>query len=403
MEKITNLKFSFSHVIDYFLLLLIIALTGFEFFFRSVELVYFVLAPISILLFLFRRFRISKSFVYFILIFLLWAIPQYYLNFTEFFAIFNLLIRLIIYYLLASLLRDNFSKYFVNIIVSISLVSLFFYISINLSSDIYKLLLSISSGLKSIGSGINHDTSTNYGQSLVLYYIPYNNIFRNSGPFWEPGMFAVFINIALAINIIKLNKIKSKSTYFLLITSITTLSTTGIIATLFILIFYYIFIRPNFKSILVIFIILSSSLLFFQSEYGVSKINSQFADNDKSYSRFGAILYHLDIIKTYPITGIGYDSNNFSKIEKLISPNGITNIFIIWGIPFALYFYILYYRFSKLIVRNLSFHKVNHTKAYIVLLFTTLLIVAFSQDVTTRHFYYFIAMFPLTYQTKCFK
>ena len=51
------------------------------------------------------------------------------------------------------------------------------------------------------------ETTSNEGVSLYLYYLPintataYTNFIRNNGPFYEPGLFASYLNIALVFSL----------------------------------------------------------------------------------------------------------------------------------------------------------------------------------------------------------
>ncbi|GHT09228.1 hypothetical protein FACS189426_06970 [Bacteroidia bacterium] len=123
-----------------------------------------------------------------------------------------------------------------------------------------------------------------------------------------------------------------------------------------------------------------------------NKIENYSDNSDKAYSRFGSHILHFEQIGQSPILGHGYnmEKNIVSILGKFeVSPNGLTFLIVFWGIPMAILFYILYFKSSLIISHS--------NKKYAVLLFTVMLIVAFSQDVTNRHFYYVLAMLPLTF------
>ena len=107
------------------------------------------------------------------------------------------------------------------------------------------------------------------------------------------------------------------------------------------------------------------------------KISGEIA-NEESYSRFSAMAYHWIYIMKSPIWG-----NTFMELG---SPNGITHIIAIYGIPFAIiYYYYLYQGGSCLVGNN---H--NHTMANICM-FLVLLVNAFGQTITESPLYYTIS------------
>ncbi|GHT16036.1 hypothetical protein FACS189426_23960 [Bacteroidia bacterium] len=119
--------------------------------------------------------------------------------------------------------------------------------------------------------------------------------------------------------------------------------------------------------------------------------------SDQASSRFGSHRLHFKQIQESPVVGHGFNAERNSDMilgEKQVSPNGLTKIFVFWGIPFAIIFYILYFKFSLI--------STNGNKKQSILLFITMLIVVFSQTDTLRHLYYLFAMFPLA-RTKQYK
>lgn len=121
---------------------------------------------------------------------------------------------------------------------------------------------------------------------------------------------------------------------------------------------------------------------------------SKIADNAKNtnaYSRFGAVTYHFTLLQKYLLTGRGFASEDNNVL--LTSPNGITMILLFWGVLFGAYYYYLLYVSSK----KIAYESAGESRGiYTLLIFSVLIIVAFSQDITTRHFYYFLLMYGLT-------
>lgn len=391
MERMSfKLKERYSaNTLDYILVFMLIALTGFEFFFQAISLIFFFIAPLSIYLFVKRQRRFSNNVTYFILFIVLWDCGQLLTGNTALSALITFNSRILVYIIAISAIND-FPKVFLRLMYWICCIALVMYI-ITQVQGIRSFFINHFSFIKPLGGGISEDISTNPGQSLILYFIPTGagpNAIRNSGPFWEPGMFAVFINIALFISIIKDRAISKESKIFIL-SSVSTLSTSSLICTFLILLYYYITINKSARSIFYLSLLFIGFMIFLNSDIGASKINADM-DNDKAYSRFGAILYHWSIVEKYPLTGIGMDS--FKKIISATAPNGLLVIFSFWGIPAAIGYLFLLYRGCK----RICLMVINKTGLkYSLFLFLVMLIIAFSQDVTTRHFYYIIALLSL--------
>lgn len=390
-----EIKYSKIDSIDYFLVYMIIALSGFEFFFRAVWVLYFVVGPIAAYVFFIKRRKISKQFLFFNLLFILWSTFQIAYNLSTVSALFNFYLKFIVYYFSICAIND-FCKTFVKVIYHICCISLFFYL-ITLIDPIKEVLINAFSFIKPLGGGIDAEVTTNPGQSMIIYFIPFKNTLRNSGPFWEPGMFSVFINIALSVSLLanSANRKLDKVTKLLIITSFTTLSTSGYIATFFVLIYYYAIIKRQVKSILYIVLLIVPIIIFINSDFGAEKIIDA-SQNDASHSRFGAIGYHVSLMRDNPFTGIGFHSDTEFGLD--VSPNGLSLIFLFWGIPAAIVYYILLFKSTKVLIANsndIVFSLKNVWLVYIVLL-----LVAFSQDITQRHFYYTLLIYFTKTDTK---
>lgn len=182
-----------------------------------------------------------------------------------------------------------------------------------------------------------------------------------------------------------------------LLASITTLSTTAIISAFVIISYHYIFVVKNTYSIIFLIILPFIAIPVFNSQYMIGKFSENLDTIDASYSRFGAVLVHYNETLKSPIIGHGANVNKsieggLGEYELNLSPNGLSNIFRVYGIPFSILFYILLFKASFII----SIISGSTNKKDATLLFIVILIVAFSQDVTTRHFYYLLIMLPFS-------
>lgn len=382
--------------IDYAIVLLLIAATGFEWCFSWVEMIFFGVFPLSVMLYIKRQPQFKPSIIFFFLSFSIWSLCQNTIGQSSVSALINLTIRMLIYYFAVMCIVD-FPKILVTIIKWICIVSLVMYV-LMLVPPLRDMARSIFHGVKPIAGLSDGLISTNPGQSMIFYFLPKSfgvSNFRNSGPFWEPGMFAVFINIALCLNIIK-SRCINKTSYIFILASISTLSSTSAITTISIISYYLLFIRKaKISSIIYLFMVGGAVIVFLESDFGLAKIQHDISSK-ASYSRFGAIAYHMKLIQKYFWLGRGFNSYGNTL---LTSPNGLTVVPLFWGIPVAICYYTLLYRGCKHLCK--IYTNESNVKNTVVL-FLTFLIVAFSQDVTTRHFYYAVVMYGLNYTSEIY-
>lgn len=391
-------KQSIYNFFDYFLLAAIIALTGFEFFFRDNTILYFAIGPISFILFVLKGGKISPKLLSMLgLLLLLFLLQSLTFNLPYNIA-FTGTLRFFIYFSICHVIGLRFNTIYINIMYCICLSSLFLFTLTSISAIFYDLLLAASKNITSLG--INDETYENWAnpsQNIIIYVIPLLNTMRNCGPFWEPGMFAIFINIALAINLITNKRVLEKKNITFLIASISTLSTTSLLATFIIISYHFLFSVKYKYSMLFIMIMPFIAIPLFNSEYVGGKIDTNIETMDSSYSRFGAILVHYNEVLKSPFIGHGANVNKsidseLGKYELNISPNGLSNIIRVYGIPFSILFYILLFK-ASIIISKISG---SANKRDATLLFIVILTIAFSQDVTTRHFYYLLIMLPFS-------
>ncbi len=370
---------------DYVLMLLIVALTGFEFCYNYAPGIFFLVGPLALLMCIIRRRELNIKIYVFFAILLIWCIFQIITGQSTQSAMINFYIRFIIY-LMAALSINEFEKVFVRIIYVFALISIPCWIISNYIPGGYNFLTSTFPNFTYNGLGLNDVDSSNPGVSIGFYYVSMGS--RNNGPFWEAGMFALFLNIAYLFHILKSHNPLDKTSLVFLFCIFSTFSTTGYIAGFLILGWYYTIIEFKPQSLILLPLIALGVFYFLNSDFGISKIN-EIAERKQEDSRFAAIMYHLSLLQDCWISGRGFASESR---EMLLSPNGISFVFLFWGLPFAIYYYYLLFSSSVKIAFELSN---SHNEKYIFIIFSVLIIVIFSQDVSTRHFYYFLLMYPL--------
>lgn len=294
-------------------------------------------------------------------------------------------------FLFSFLVAESFPKYFVKIVTFFAITSIPFYILDN--SGFHTQLLSIANSLPQGGVENMHEIGRQTTlHTLYIYNLadgdPYVlNLRRNCGPFWEPGRFTIFLNIAILINLFYFRKpILSKSNIFLILVNITAMSTTGISAMLLIFMVYVL--KGNIstsKKVFwgLLFITIIPSIL--SLEFMADKIGEEFA-NDASYSRFGAITYHITQIKESPIIGYGPFLSTVFGMDLAVSPNGVSDSVRFFGIPIAIFVWFLLYCGTKVYING----RTERITAFVVLM-----LLAFTQTITMNPFYYLLYFFAI--------
>lgn len=395
MERVTVKKGSLR---QYFFLTAIIVLTSFEYFFRESNLVLLVycLAILCFLAFDLKRTNIKSlntSLMYLACITVI-VIMQIFSGVDRV----NYLVGMIITGLgsisIARILRGKFVSIFTNIIFFISLYSLVIYLLC--------FIPGIESYLYSLGQkfpSLNYESAVFNGGGTNIIIYNFQSAFiseiigfrRNCGPFWEPGMFAFFINIALFFEIFFY---RHRGHLFRIIIYITALvssfSTGGYVAGLFLMVLYAMRHRSSVLT-WVIFIPIMVVAIFqiFNLEYVGDKIDNQYntAQYGSDDSRFGAFITQVKMIENSPIIG-GEEISNYAQTRTLAS--GTLLPLVEYGIPIGILYFIILLTACKRIALQCC-----HKKAQGLSLFIFILVLSFSQTILLSSIIYLLFYYGL--------
>ena len=304
----------------------------------------------------------------------------------------------------AVLLKDRFVPKYVKIIKFFCYSSLLIWGLLVVFPGFHNLLTSVGNKLPQMFLKEWMDNTSNPGVSIYIYYIPdhtetaYTSFIRNNGPFYEPGLFASYIIIALLLNTVRLNKLFHRDNFILIACLLSTCSSAGYISFLLVVL-YSVFMQRTLHTKLISILLIALAIVpIMELDFMAGKVTANMEQAEfSSSSRFGAILYHYEKIVESPLFGYAggelpstaMDRFLGDKVEKVVSPNGISFAFVYWGIPLAIVFYVLLYKgFMALLTPRPGFMKRMYV--YIVLLST-----AFSQTVTTEPIFLIISLFPI--------
>lgn len=385
---------------DYLLVFILLATTGLEYFYRSQN--YIVIGCIvSTFFFIKTRQKFNKHFLLIVLLFM--VVETFQFLYFEGFSLRTFMgtyIRLFLAYSVVCVVRHSFFYIYTSILYFFSITSLIFYLATVIPgvSDFY---------LNTLGDLIPNlfedDGFYKGSKNIILFNFHEYSLanFRNPGPFWEPGAFATFLLIALIFNHIHDRELFAKKNIVLIIAIITTLSTTGFIC-LFIFILYlnYNSLRKNVLTI--VFFVLSiigTIQLYENTSFLKEKIEKDIAySNETTTSRFGSALADYNLFKESPLVGYGRSGakNNF-KDEKFFDVddhrnNGVFNLLVTYGL-FITIFYL--FKISQTFKKIGVFY--NLPSYYFLFCFTIFLLLAFSQGILMRPFFYAFLFLPMIF------
>lgn len=289
----------------------------------------------------------------------------------------------------------RFVDLYIKIVCLLSVISLLFW-CIDFIPQGHSFLLDIGEMLPQLGwenmRATREGSTANMSYSLYLYtvyFIGDMSIPQNTGPFWEHGIFCIYLVIAFYLNAIRENKIFTKYNIIFITTIITTFSSSGYVV-LIIAMAFIILQRGGltFRKIILLSLLLIGTNYISSLDFMTAKITENAMSTQES-SRFFAMVYHWQQIVKSPFIGYGpYLNRVFSNL--VMSPNGWTQLLRIWGIPFSVYLLIAFYRGIG------NFFKDNRNSSLIRLGFFVIVMAAvFPQTLSVSYFYFFLFFYSL--------
>lgn len=362
----------------------IIILSSFEFFFREDRLVMLLGAfSIPFLFVVSPKIRRNNTLLLFLILLIFFPIVQ--LVFGVDINILSHFIKVVGFFSIALICKDYFLKCYLNIIYVICIYSLFIWLLCFIEPFKNFLIQYIAPFCQSLN--IEQAMQDGGGINIIIYNFQVLSISdiigfsRNCGPFWEPGMFAVYIIIGLALyNFFYNGKIK----YFnqiLVLTLISTASTGGIMSGAFLIILFLINSQATLKKkIPILFLLALTIVAINEYEFIGNKTLEQLENSEtgSDKSRFGAMRTQLLMIESSPFIG-GEDIQDYTTGKTLAS--GTLIPFVEYGILGGLLFYVC------MLISFVRFAKSYGRKSkYGLELFLLIGFLAISQTIITKPF-----------------
>ena len=307
----------------------------------------FIVVGIMLVMMLFQNRRLwSKELLLVEIAFFTIALLQIaFLPLVSMPAYMNFAMKLFAGFLMVSYLGTKFRFAYFRVIVFFAVISLFFW-TFDLFFNI-QFGVPVGKACRSIG---------------VWAYFMDEEVPRNQGMFWEPGAYQGYLMLVPIMFIGELKELwrKEKISCIILIAALlSTTSTTGYVALMFIVGMYLIKgIKNTFSRVLMIIVLAATAYYATISlDFLGNKIQEQYLMAiDMSYesagtmqSRMGTMFIDFEIIKNHPVIGNGFDMDAKYGIYSDImisSGNGLTGLICTLGIPFFLLYLIGVYKRS---------------------------------------------------------
>ena len=251
--------------------------------------------------------------------------------------------------------KDTFFHYIYYVILFLACISLFFYVAI--------CILNISLPFTMIYTGEAWDLR--YQNYFSLFYIspsvgslPFfgGRLYRMSGMFWEPGMYAIILNLALLYYYLS-GDTNKKHLYLLLVNAFFTFSTSGIALTIIIWVYFHINnIKNIIRKIMVLPIFLGISV------WAIAYLLMQKMQLSSMYEKRGSLYLRLDdlvngfkIFLKKPVFGYGFNNLSEYTVSHLSMGRGNSNGILIWLISLGIIGWLLY--FIPFLMNSLKYSK----------------------------------------------
>ncbi|MFC4269734.1 O-antigen ligase family protein [Polaribacter marinivivus] len=387
---------------NYFLVFIIIAASGIPFF-SGIDFIEISLFLFSLILFIYNKENKDSNAFLIIGLFFLIELFQHFLHGSySYRTSVGTAIKLATVYFVVKLVKYNFINYYINILYFFTVISLIFYTLSFLPGFTDLMIGQIAPLFES--PFVDPNAFYEQSPSIIVFTFELSLLteFRNSGPFWEPGAFAVFLIFAILFNIIKTKSLIDKKNKFFIVALITTFSTAGYIAFFILVSGYYLMNKKVSHKLLLILFVFASISIYTTTSFLEEKVkhNISLADETTS-SRFGSALADYNLFKQSPLFGWGRGPMRYGG-QKIIffgkdqhRNNGVFVQLATYGILGSLLYFYLFY---KSIFRINKYY--NFIKGYSFVFFATIMTLGFSQSLFSKPFFLcflflFLAMKPM--------
>lgn len=304
--------------------------------------------------------RLEEFFVAFCALLVLSAI--FNLDFRGGYVI-TLLFFLTSYIYVRTVPLNKFLSIFENIVWWITLVSVPVFIISYFVPNIRALFPTITN------AGFN--TYANLFITVIPLWDTDSSLFRLYGPFNEPGMYQIYLNLALLFHIHLNGRLQLKKAIVYILALLLTLSTAGYICLAFVLLGYMFSLnrRENkYKNYAIaLLIIIAFGLIYTQTTLLTSEsdVFRKFsAENVSAVSREASVIVNLETFMKNPIAGVGFSNiqdifesicqSKYGFSQGISNTNSILFPFATLGLFFGLFWCYGIYLFARIFGANIT-------------------------------------------------
>lgn len=255
-------------------------------------------------------------------------------------SLMNLLSKFLIAYCAVKYDVSNFKDRFVKLTAMLSLISsICFLISLSPLEPLLRIILI-------------QNSSTSYGGLLYHYIVDYG---RNVGIFREPGVYVIFLNLALFFILFfgNLDKDKLKYLFFIILGLATAGSTAGYITALIVLLGFVTSKRNqlNVKTVVILLGAIVGVMIFIQTDYFYENFTSKMMFQDGKFAegtgnaRLASMMIDISLIKNNfwgtGMTGVWTNTSSIA-VHEVGSSVGLTATILAYGIPLSIFIYAIF-------------------------------------------------------------
>lgn len=350
-------------------------------FFASQNWTKFFISIFALGLFIYYKKKFNYQILWLVLYVLaLMLIQSIFWGGRVFTAITFITFMILVPYLLLKKLGYNYNKYIVNIIFIYAIISLIFWTLTNISPHFYQSLYGLAEKLGTDPKDLSYEFAGRPEQFILYTYEPgwTGPFIRNPGPFNEPGAFAVFLIYGLIFNTIISGTLINKKNVVMSVALITTFSTSGYLAYLFLISFSVWISKLNLvvKIFLFTLMITIAAGFYMGSDIMGKKIADEYSNqsnislNTPTSGRILGARKAIVVLGKYPLWGRGLQASTLASKD---SPEGAEYGFMSFaakiGIPGILLFFFFLYKSIVQFCLFYSFNKTFAGYAFIAFLF----------------------------------
>ncbi len=212
-------------------------------------------------------------------------------------------------------------------------------------------------------------------------------LIRNWGIFREPGVFQIYLNMALLIQLFYLKKVSVKAVIIYIVAIITTYSTTGYFIMALMVMFYFFYKQYRWnksKLSIIIFLIASITIIYTQFptalSYGWHSVVSKLFDlsNESTTARISSFNVNFYIFASSPLIGVGINQVNelYPQISMLLNgimskdnANMIFKNFATFGFVYGMIWLVALWRFCENFGNSISVRIIAYLSFLIIFSF----------------------------------